>query len=314
MLSVVYIIICIFCLAIAIAGILLCHQWINTFNTRFHKNYLYYLIAFYTFAFYTIWGQIIARTILLSLGIKPEIIESVATTFPIIGVPFLFISWIMLINMVYSMADSEVSPRWYAVHFMMFVFAIIASWILYAFFIQNIESINEVLKFVEIGLLLIFEAIYLILFVFLFFILRQKIKITVRRQYKIFAVLMVLGFLLRVGCLLFSIVIPWFLFMVILAFFASNIIPIIYMRVNVDLMFDLVKAEYSNADKIQLVFDKFQISKREQEIVLLICRGKTNQQIADNLFISLQTVKDHTHRIYTKIGIRSRMQLVQMVS
>jgi ATP/maltotriose-dependent transcriptional regulator MalT len=32
------------------------------------------------------------------------------------------------------------------------------------------------------------------------------------------------------------------------------------------------------------------------------------------LFISLQTVKDHTHRIYSKIGIRSRMQLVQLVN
>ncbi|MCK5470499.1 MAG: response regulator transcription factor, partial [Cyclobacteriaceae bacterium] len=45
-----------------------------------------------------------------------------------------------------------------------------------------------------------------------------------------------------------------------------------------------------------------------------ICEGKTNQQIADELFISLQTVKDHTHRIYSKIGINSRMKLVQLVN
>jgi DNA-binding NarL/FixJ family response regulator len=56
------------------------------------------------------------------------------------------------------------------------------------------------------------------------------------------------------------------------------------------------------------------ISKREKEIVQQICEGKTNQQIADELFISLQTVKDHTHRIYSKIGINSRMKLVQLVN
>ncbi len=59
---------------------------------------------------------------------------------------------------------------------------------------------------------------------------------------------------------------------------------------------------------------KYQITKREREIVEQICQGKTNQQIADELFISLQTVKDHTHRIYTKIGINGRMKLVQLVN
>jgi DNA-binding NarL/FixJ family response regulator len=38
--------------------------------------------------------------------------------------------------------------------------------------------------------------------------------------------------------------------------------------------------------------------------------GKTNKQIAEELFISLQTVKDHTHRIYSKLGVKSRTQLV----
>jgi DNA-binding NarL/FixJ family response regulator len=44
-----------------------------------------------------------------------------------------------------------------------------------------------------------------------------------------------------------------------------------------------------------------------------MCLGKTNKQIADELFISLQTVKDHTHRIYSQLGVRSRMQLVQLM-
>lgn len=314
MLTVVYIIICILCLAISVAGVLLGHQWINTYNAKFHKNYLYYLIAFYTFAFYTIWGQIIARTILLSLGVKSEIIESVATTFPILGIPFLLIAWIMLINLVYSMADMEVTLRWYVVHIVMFGLIIFTSWILYAFFVQKIQSIDERIKFVEMGILLIFEAIYFIIWVVLFFSLRQKIRIAALQQYKNFVMLMVLGFVLRAVCLLFSIASPWILPMVILVFFASNFIPIIYIRTNADFMFDPVKAERSNIERIHILIEKFQITKREQEIVLLICDGQTNQQIADSLFISLQTVKDHTHRIYTKIGIRSRMQLVQMVS
>lgn len=313
MLSVVYIIICIFCLAISIAGVLLCHRWINTYNVGFHKNYLYYLIAFYTFAFYTIWGQIIVRTVLLSLGVKTGIIESVATTFPVLGVPFLFISWIMLINMVYSMTDMEMNARWYIIHFVMLAFVIAASWILYAFFIENAHATYEGLKYMEIGLLMVFEAIYFMIFVFLYFVFRQKIKTTALQQYKNFVALMVLGFLLRVVCLLFSSQGPWVLPMVVLLFFASNFIPVTYMFMHTDQMFNPVRVQGSGEVKVKLLVEKFQITKREQEVVLLICSGKTNQQIADDLFISLQTVKDHTHRIYTKIGIRSRMQLVQMV-
>ena len=37
-----------------------------------------------------------------------------------------------------------------------------------------------------------------------------------------------------------------------------------------------------------------------------------NQQIADKLFISLQTVKDHNHHIFRKTGVRNRMQLARI--
>jgi len=57
----------------------------------------------------------------------------------------------------------------------------------------------------------------------------------------------------------------------------------------------------------------FGISRREQEVILLICQGRTNQEIADSLFISLKTVKDHNYRIFQKTGVRNRVELVQLV-
>jgi DNA-binding CsgD family transcriptional regulator len=55
------------------------------------------------------------------------------------------------------------------------------------------------------------------------------------------------------------------------------------------------------------------ISKREGEVIQLVCRGLTNQEIADALFISLKTVKDHNYRIFQKTGVRNRVELVQLV-
>lgn len=66
---------------------------------------------------------------------------------------------------------------------------------------------------------------------------------------------------------------------------------------------------YSNPSEL---VDKYQISKRELEIIHFVCQGKSNQEIADQLFISLGTVKDHLYRIYKKIGIKNRTQLANL--
>ena len=99
-----------------------------------------------------------------------------------------------------------------------------------------------------------------------------------------------------------------------LLYFLSNISPLFYLKLKADLIFIPVFAGSPSDEKKELLYAKYSITKREKDIVEAICKGMTNQQIADELFISLQTVKDHTHRIYSKIGINSRMKLVQLVN
>ena len=57
----------------------------------------------------------------------------------------------------------------------------------------------------------------------------------------------------------------------------------------------------------------YEISKREAEVIREICHGLSNKAISEKLFITLQTVKDHNHRIYTKTGVKSRVQLANLV-
>jgi DNA-binding NarL/FixJ family response regulator len=51
------------------------------------------------------------------------------------------------------------------------------------------------------------------------------------------------------------------------------------------------------------------LTKREREIVGLICLGYRNKEIAQKLDISEQTVKSHCNRIYKKVGVTDRLQL-----
>jgi DNA-binding NarL/FixJ family response regulator len=50
------------------------------------------------------------------------------------------------------------------------------------------------------------------------------------------------------------------------------------------------------------------LSPREVEVLELLVRGQSNQQIARELSISLSTVKNHVHRIITKLGVSDRVQ------
>ncbi|MGR6897093.1 response regulator transcription factor [Rummeliibacillus sp. BSL5] len=53
-----------------------------------------------------------------------------------------------------------------------------------------------------------------------------------------------------------------------------------------------------------------ELTEREHEVLLLIAHGKTNQDIADELFIALKTVKTHVSNILSKLEVQDRTQAV----
>lgn len=57
-------------------------------------------------------------------------------------------------------------------------------------------------------------------------------------------------------------------------------------------------------------FPHEQLTEREMEILLLIAEGKSNQEIADEVFIALKTVKVHVSNILGKLSVHDRTQAV----
>lgn len=53
------------------------------------------------------------------------------------------------------------------------------------------------------------------------------------------------------------------------------------------------------------------ISKREHEVLELMAQGLSNQEIADRLFVSLNTVKTHSSSLFVKLGVKRRTQAIQ---
>jgi two-component system nitrate/nitrite response regulator NarL len=51
------------------------------------------------------------------------------------------------------------------------------------------------------------------------------------------------------------------------------------------------------------------LSAREREIVVLVAQGFKNREMAERMFISEQTVKNHLHNIFDKLGVSDRLEL-----
>ncbi len=59
--------------------------------------------------------------------------------------------------------------------------------------------------------------------------------------------------------------------------------------------------------------EKYGLSQREREIFVLLMQGRKNKDIAGELFISENTVKVHVYNIYRKLGVNSRLGILEML-
>jgi DNA-binding CsgD family transcriptional regulator len=301
------------CLGLTVASVLVSRQLLSTYASDFLRQHFYYLAAFHAFAFYALWGQILTRALLASIRTDTTAIEAVAAFLPVLGVPFLFVSWIMLVNMASSMAGKTFKPAWHSAHAVVFVSLLLGAWLAVSR-LQAEPGARVDLGLVEAVTMIGVELVYYSAFLVLVSRFGAAAEEKRRRILLTFAALLTAGFAAR--SLLAAVVLidvrlsP----VALLAVHASNLPALLYLRANADRVFAPVKAEHATKLGIEHVLAHHGVTKRERQIVEKICLGKTNKQIADELFISLQTVKDHTHRIYSKIGINNRMQLVQMMN
>ncbi len=91
--------------------------------------------------------------------------------------------------------------------------------------------------------------------------------------------------------------------------FAYPLVPLVYWSRFLRRYYREHSAALDNNAVLTDICEKHNISAREQEIIRLVCKGKSNREIADKLFISLPTVKLHVSNIYRKVKVKNRVQL-----
>lgn len=66
--------------------------------------------------------------------------------------------------------------------------------------------------------------------------------------------------------------------------------------------------------KLDAIASNHKLTVREREIMALIYQGMTNPDISEELFISINTVKKHTHNLFEKLDVTNRMEVVYMIN
>ncbi len=67
------------------------------------------------------------------------------------------------------------------------------------------------------------------------------------------------------------------------------------------------------ADRAELAADRFGLSARERDVLRLLAEGRSSARIQEELCIAAGTVNYHTRNIYSKMGVHSRQELIDLV-
>ncbi len=290
--------------ALSAAGIILSARLRTGYGRVVFSHLLYFEVFIYTFGFYGIWGQVVIRSFLSSLA-SPEILSRLLDLAVLFGLPFLVFAWFMLIRFSWSISGRN-PDKWFVFWFLFFNLSVL---LILGFFITRKNALNTASTiryyFIIMNLVYFFIASYLIH-------LPWKGRSLIHDyDRKIISPSLFLIMIFQCVPLYFYSGQPWLAILFIFGFFLGNTFLPVY------LSYGTMLPSFTDVPEKNMPFDefcrKFDVSPRESDVIMKICEGLSNKEISDKLFISLQTVKDHTHRIYVKTNARNRVQLINMI-
>lgn len=87
---------------------------------------------------------------------------------------------------------------------------------------------------------------------------------------------------------------------------------IIQIELGLDIASRLQKTELISLKQVNKI-SMDELTQREFQVVLEICNGKSNLEISEVLFVSMNTVKTHLKNIFSKLDVKSRTELIHKI-
>ncbi|MCU0455067.1 MAG: LuxR C-terminal-related transcriptional regulator [Bacteroidales bacterium] len=304
MLVILYTLVFIISLALTVLGIILSSRLRNRQKQEIFSPLLYFQVFIFTFGFYGIWGQVFISRF-LSEYISADLITRVSNFALLMGLPFLIFAWLMLIQFAAGISGRK-TRGWSISLFLTGNFAVL---FVIGYCIAE-KNIGDPLHLI-IYYFILMNIIWTLLGSYLIHLPLKGRAIVHEHDRKITSPLIsVIGAASCIPLLFYSDQ-SWIALIFIFLFFAGNTFLPVYFSYGT--LVSVSPAESEEDPSFESFCRKYEVSPRESDIIMEICNGLSNKEISEKLFISLQTVKDHTHRIYIKTNVKSRVQLINLV-
>jgi DNA-binding CsgD family transcriptional regulator len=302
----IYLVYLIFILSVAIAagGIVLASRLRKNSKSELFSTLLYFQVFIYTFGFYGIWGQVVIKNYLSSY-ISAELLGRLSDIAMLLGLPFLVFAWLMLIQFSFGLSGRK-SSKLFVFLFLFLNFLLL---VIVGYFITKANEFKPVSLirnyYIAMNLAYSFMSSFLIHFPW------KGSSVIHDYDRRRIAPAIFLIMLAQCTPLVFYSSQTWIAVVFIFSFFAGNTFLPVYLSYGT--LLSAFAVEPIKDPTFEEFCKQFEVSPRETDIVREICNGLSNKEISEKLFISLQTVKDHTHRIYIKTNVKSRVQLINLV-
>jgi DNA-binding CsgD family transcriptional regulator len=290
--------------ALAATGVVLSSRLRSRYHHELFSTLLYFQVFIFTFGFYGIWGQSVIR-VYLSQYIPADLLLRFSNLTLILGLPFLIFAWLTLIQFSHAISGRK-KNNWFVFWFLFINITLIVT---LGFLLAKMKMADTMplIKYYFISMHFLYS-----LYVSLIIIFPVSSKSVIHNfDRKRIGGGMITIMILQCLPLIFYTSQLWIALVFIFSFFAGNIFLPVYLSYGT--MLTVFVEEPDKNFSLEEFCRKYEVSPRETDIVREICNGLSNKEIAEKLFISLQTVKDHTHRIYIKTNVKSRVQLIYLV-
>lgn len=290
------------------------HQMNQKYRLPYLSIYFYFLIFLNIFGIYSIAGARIIREVLGTLEIPVASIEHISLVFTYLGIPFLILAMFMFIRLCTEIVRKNLPAAFNLVYFSLHFLLFLAYGIILVMISRFGENRFDLIKRI---ILIAYSSLagitFLLSLAFLFFHQRRFPDIKERRSIQTFGLMYLIIMVTLATLINLAHLSPWLQVFFLFFLLASHLIPIFFLNINIETYYIEPVVVIDFKQSVQDFAVKYGISGREKEIIELICMGKSNQDISDCLFISLQTVKDHIHRIYLKTDVKNRVQLANLI-
>ena len=281
-------------------GIMLSTTMRRKYPARIVSSLIYYQAFVFAFGFYGLWGQAVFRLYITDL-LNEDVREKISMVATLQGFPFMILAWYMLVKFMREIYQRKTG--------------VIFNIVFLAFSAISLGSLIWFISQPDTEASVFYYAFYTILSIIiqggiclLIILLKPKNKRIEKNKMLILAGIIIVLTTIQLLILNITNMQGYYALGFILLFFVLHSVVAIYTRYTG--LLDPFRKDMVSPGSFDLFCEEFEVSPRESEIIREICKGLTNKEISETLFISLQTVKDHTHRIYIKTGVRNRVELI----